>query len=177
MLFSDEHFPPLEQVSCPSSTCTSKQGRDAPDWAAAFEALRRNAEENTRITKELMKEHALTRSYMEELLKEIKQMKLHQAGQDKDVNQMKQDQGLFQQMAIQTFEEIQTQIQNINTTFKENLETQRQIQDTMATIINEKTELDRRVTTIEEKDKARKKPKSYPGREARMEETLDNDDV
>lgn len=90
---------------------------------------------------------------------------------------MKQDQGLFQQMVIQTFEEIQTQIQNINTTFKENLETQRQIQDTMATIINEKTELDRRVTTIEEKDKARKKPKSYPGREARMEETLDNDDV
>ncbi|KAH9378507.1 hypothetical protein HPB48_001674 [Haemaphysalis longicornis] len=177
VVFSEEHFPPLAQVSCPSSTCTSKEGRDAPDWAAAFEALRRNAEENTRITKELMKEHALTRSYMEEMLKEIKQMKLHQAGQDKEVNQMKQDQGTFQQMAIQTFEQIQAQIQNINTTLKENLETQRKIQDTLATLINGKTELDRRVTTIEEKDKARKKPKSYPGREARMEETLDDDDV
>lgn len=61
------------------------------------------------------------------MLKEIKQMKLHQAAQDKDVYQRKQNQDLFQQMAIQTFEEIQRQIQNINTTLTENLETQRKI--------------------------------------------------
>lgn len=146
-----------------------------PDWAAAFEALRRNVEENTRITKELMKEQAFTRQYMEEMMKEIKEIKLDHTVRDKEINQMKQDQGLFQQMALQTFEQIEAQIQNINTTLKENLETQSKIQETMATLMNNKTELDRRVASIEEKVTARKKHKSYTGRESRMEEALDDD--
>lgn len=44
------------------------------------------------------------------------------------------------------------------------------------TILNEMKDLDKRVTVLEEKDKARKKPKNYPGREARMEEMLEYDE-
>ncbi|KAH9369947.1 hypothetical protein HPB48_001824 [Haemaphysalis longicornis] len=58
--FSDKHFPPLSSAT----SCTAnyiKGGKDTPDWLAPFEALRRTMEENTRKTKELIKENVTTR--------------------------------------------------------------------------------------------------------------------
>lgn len=93
------------------------------------------------MTKELIKEHALTRKYIEDVMKEIKEIKLDQAEQEKDISQMKQDQGQFQHMVLQTFQQIEMQIHDINTTLKQNLETQNKIQETMAFLINKRRSL------------------------------------
>ncbi|KAH9378934.1 hypothetical protein HPB48_011092 [Haemaphysalis longicornis] len=50
---------------------------------------------------------------------------------------------------------------------------QKQIQKIIMTILNEMKDLDKRVTVLQEKDKARKKPKNVPGREAAMAEMLE----
>ncbi|KAH9372735.1 hypothetical protein HPB48_008967 [Haemaphysalis longicornis] len=165
VMFSNVQFPPL--VAAP--TDNSNDGKGTPDWVAPFEALKRNVEENTRMIKELVKQNS-------SMMQEIMHIRQQQAIQDKETLQMKEDlaqikhgHAEFQRTVLGLFQQIQEQIQDIH-------KTQQQIQETNMTILNEMKDLDKRVTVLEEKDKARKKPKNYPGREARMEEMLEYDE-
>lgn len=164
-MFSNDQFPPL--VAAP--TDNSNDGKGTPDWVAPFEALKRNVEENTRMIKELVKQNS-------SMMQEIMNIRQQQAIQDKESLQIKQDlaqikhgHAEFQRSVLGLFQQIQEQIQDIH-------KTQQQIQETNMAILKEMKDLDKRVTVLEEKDKARKKPKNYPGREARMEEMQQYDE-
>ncbi|KAH9371344.1 hypothetical protein HPB48_010069 [Haemaphysalis longicornis] len=149
VVFSDKHFPPLSSAT----SCTAnyiKGGKDTRDWLAPFAALRRTMEENTRTTKELIKENVTTRKHLEVIMKDIQQIKIEKARQDKEIPQMKQDQAQtkqchaeFQQAALETFQNIQTQIQGINESLKQTHKTQQKIQETLAAIVTKISELDK----------------------------------
>lgn len=61
----------------------------------------------------------------------------------------------FQQGVIQTFQNIQTQIQDINDSLRQIHETQQKIQETMAALVTKISELDNRVSATEESKFAR----------------------
>lgn len=87
----------------------------------------------------------------------------------KNQAQRKHSHSEFQQVVLQIFQNIETQTQGANYSPKQTHKTQREIQETTGATATNISELDKRVTATEERDKVSKGSENYPGRKSRME--------